>query len=49
MELAEPAASAPPTRVARISQREGSPLAARSIAGTVVMSSSSTMRGFVSR
>jgi hypothetical protein len=49
IELADPAATAPPARVARISHGEGSPLAARSIAGTVVIRSSSTIRGFVNR
>ena len=47
--FADPAARAPPANVARISHGEGSPSAASSIAGTVVISSSKTMRGFVSR
>jgi hypothetical protein len=49
IELADPAAIAPPASVARISQGEGSPRAASSIAGTVVISSSRTIRGLVSR
>ncbi len=45
---AEPALSDPPMTVAKISQRSGSPRAARIITGTVVTSSSSSTRGFVS-
>ena len=47
--FADPAAIDPPTSVARISQSDGTPPRARTIAGTVVMSSSTTMRGFVRR
>ena len=46
--LAEPAASVPPIKVASISQTDGTPAAASIIAGTVVMRSSTMMRGFVS-
>ena len=47
MALAPPAASAPPITVASISQIEGKPRFATIIVGTVVMSNSSMMRGFV--
>jgi hypothetical protein len=40
---------APPNRVAAISQGDGTPRAAMNIVGTVVTSSSSMMRGLVSR
>ena len=46
--LAPPAAIAPPATVAAISHSDGSPRSARIIEGTVVTSSNSTMRGFVS-
>ena len=46
--FAPPAASIPPMSVATISQVEGQPPFARTIAGTVVTSSSQMMRGFVS-
>src|SRR5690625_3406175 len=46
--LAEPAAAAPPMRVATTSHRPGQPPAARNIVGIVVTRSSSMMRGFVS-
>ena len=46
--LAPPAASEPPTRVASTSHPEGRPRAATTIVGTVVTSSSSTIRGLVS-
>ena len=45
--FADPAASVPPTSVASISQIDGMPPAARIIAGTVVISSRTMMRGFV--
>ena len=45
--LALAALSVPPTSVAAISVSGGNPRAASSIAGIVVISSSSTMRGFV--
>ena len=48
MALAPPAASAPPSTVANISQTEGRPLAATIIVGTVVTSNNSMIRGFVS-
>ena len=47
--LAEPAATVPPTRVASISPIDGIPCAARIMAGTVVMSSNTMIRGFVRR
>ncbi len=47
--LAAPAASEPPTRVASTSQSEGTPPSASTIAGTVVMSSNTMIRGFVRR
>jgi hypothetical protein len=47
--LAAPAASVPPTSVATTSQSDGRPPWASTIAGTVVISSSTMMRGFVSR
>ena len=46
--LADPAANAPPTRVRSVSQVPGQPSAATIIVGTVVMSSSSMIRGLVS-
>ena len=49
MLLADPAASVPPTRVAAISQSDGMPRSARIMAGTVVISSSTMIRGFMSR
>ena len=48
MALAPPAARAPPTRVATISHTAGRPRWARIIVGSVVISSSSMMRGLVS-
>ena len=45
--LAPAAASVPPTRVARISQAAGMPRSATIMAGTVVTSSSSMIRGLV--
>ena len=47
-ELAAPAASVPPTRVAANSSTEGRPRAANIMTGTVVTSRSSMMRGLVS-
>ncbi len=47
MALAPPAASAPPARVATISQSEGRPRLATTMVGKVVTSSSSMMRGLV--
>ena len=49
MLLADPAARVPPTRVAAISQSEGMPWSARIMAGTVVISSRTMMRGFINR
>ena len=46
--LALAALRVPPTSVAAMSVSGGKPCAARSMAGTVVMSSNSTIRGFVS-
>ena len=46
--LAEPAAMVPPNNVANTSHGDGMPRAASIIAGTVVTSSSSMMRGLVS-
>jgi hypothetical protein len=46
--LAPPAASVPPTSVIRTSDHEGHPRWASTIVGTVVMSSSSMIRGLVS-
>ena len=46
--LALAALRVPPTSVAAISASGGKPCAARNIAGTVVMSNNSTIRGFVS-
>ncbi len=46
--LAPPAARKPPTSVTATSRSEGRPCEARIIVGTVVTSSSSMMRGFVS-
>ena len=43
--FAPPAASVPPIMVATISQVEGQPRSASTIAGTVVTSSSQMMRG----
>ena len=48
MALADPAAIVPPTRVATISPIEGIPRWASTIAGTVVISRRTMMRGFVS-
>ena len=48
MALAPPAASAPPTSVATISQTDGTPRLATIMVGSVVTSSSSMMRGLVS-
>ena len=45
--LAPPAARLPPTSVAKISHPDGRPRSATTIVGTVVTSSSSTMRGLV--
>ena len=47
MALAPPAASVPPTRVATMSQTEGSPRFATTMVGSVVTSRSSMIRGFV--
>ncbi len=47
--LAPPATTEPPKTVASISQAEGMPPSASIIAGIVVMTSSMTIRGFVSR
>ena len=49
MAFAEPAASAPPTSVARMSQGDGTSRPARNIAGTVVTSSRKMISGLVSR
>ncbi len=49
MTLALAADSAPPNKVAATSQSDGMPRSAMNIVGTVVTSSSSTMRGLVSR
>ena len=49
MLLADPAARVPPISVAAMSQSEGMPRSARIIAGTVVINSSTMMRGFMSR
>ena len=46
--LAPPAASVPPTSVQRTSAVDGQPRSASTIVGTVVISSSSMMRGLVS-
>jgi hypothetical protein len=48
MVLAPPAARVPPTSVTRISPSDGMPRSARTMAGTVVTSSSSMIRGLVS-
>ena len=48
MAFAAPAASVPPTSVQNTRSSGGMPRAARTIAGTVVTSSSSMMRGLVS-
>ena len=48
MALAPPAASAPPSRVAPISHTGGRPRWATIMVGSVVISSSSMMRGLVS-
>jgi hypothetical protein len=48
MALAPPAARVPPMTVTATSAVDGQPAWARIIVGTVVMSSSSMMRGFVS-
>ena len=45
--FAPPAARLPPIRVMITSQVDGQPSAASTIVGTVVMSSSSMIRGFV--
>ncbi len=47
MALAPPAASAPPARVAAISQTGGRPRCATTMVGKVVTNSSSMMRGLV--
>ena len=47
MALAPPAAKVPPTRVIATSDHDGQPRCARTIVGTVVMSSSSMIRGLV--
>ena len=47
MALAPPAAIVPPSTVAMISHREGRPRSATTMVGTVVMSSSSMIRGLV--
>ena len=47
-ELALPADNVPPTNVASTSPGEGHPRAATNMVGTVVISSSSMMRGLVS-
>ena len=49
MAFADPAASVPPTSVARISQSDGTRCAARNMAGTVVTSSRKMISGFVRR
>ncbi len=46
--LAPPAESVPPTSVATINHHPGMPFAATTIVGSVVTSSSSMIRGFVS-
>jgi hypothetical protein len=46
--LAAPAASVPPSNVSSSSERDGQPPAASIIAGTVVTSRSSMIRGLVS-
>ena len=48
MVLAPPAASAPPSKVASIKVTEGTPRRATNMVGSVVTSSSSMIRGFVS-
>ena len=48
MALAPPAASVPPSTVQTISHSGGMPCSATTIVGTVVTSSSSMIRGFVS-
>ena len=48
MVLAPPAASVPPNSTVSTSHGEGTPRSARTMAGTVVTSSSSMMRGLVS-
>jgi hypothetical protein len=45
--LAPPAARVPPSTVSTIRRMDGTPLAATNIVGTVVMSSSSMIRGLV--
>ena len=45
--LAPPADNVPPARVANTNQTEGQPLAATTMVGTVVTSSSSIIRGLV--
>jgi hypothetical protein len=45
--LAAPADNVPPTRVARTNHPDGMPRSARTMTGTVVMSSSSMIRGLV--
>ena len=49
MTLALAAERAPPTRVAATSHGDGTPRAAMNMVGTVVTSSSSMIRGLVSR
>jgi len=46
--LALPAAIVPPTRVPRTTHSDGTPRSASNIAGMVVTSNSSMIRGFVS-
>ena len=48
MALAPPAASVPPSRVMATSDHDGQPRSASTMVGTVVMSSSSMIRGLVS-
>jgi hypothetical protein len=48
MAFAPPAASAPPTSVVTMRRNGGTPSWARTMVGSVVMRSSSTMRGLVS-
>lgn len=48
MALALPAASVPPISVTATSDQAGQPCSATTIVGTVVMSSSSMIRGLVS-
>jgi hypothetical protein len=48
MAFAPPAARVPPMTTAATSHSDGTPRSARTIVGTVVTSSSSMMRGFMS-